>query len=108
MKISLKRSYFKALKELLLKDNTNDSSIKECFNKQYNSYINIHKESNYKYIKDQKEFDKIVLSSVLLNKKYSTCDYCHSIESVLIPMGSNGYKKCDKCSRDDNKTKKCL
>jgi predicted transcriptional regulator len=105
MKPELTRRYIDVLKDLGLTDNTDSSSVEECFVKHYEKYIELHKESNYKYINNQKEFDGLVLSSVLSKKSYSICDYCHSVEPIHLPMMSNGYHQCKKCDCETNSNK---
>jgi len=102
-KIESTRNYYEMLKDLNLTDNTDDLNMKDNFNSYYSMYFNNHKESNFKYIANQKEFDGLVLSSLLNNKQFSICDYCFSIEPKNINMDSNGYHECNKCV--DDKTK---
>lgn len=86
-----------ALETLGLKNSTNDADFEIMFDKNYKHYLLAHKESNFKFVKDQNELDDIVMSSVLNLKQFSVCAYCRTIYPIEIPMGSNGYRKCSAC-----------
>jgi len=95
--IAIERNYKEALNCLEIVDNTNDFNITNTFEKVYASFIKLHKETNYKHIKNQKEFDGLVLSSTLQKINYKICDYCYSIVSNSTYM-NNGYFACKKCA----------
>lgn len=93
------------LNELILKERTlqatlenlnltNDSNIElnEAFTRAYDSYIKMHKDSQFKYLKNQKVVDSFALGLVLQRHNLSTCNYTNAIVTNVISM-KNGYFK---------------
>ncbi len=97
MKIDLNRKYNEALKNLRLTDNTNNTTMEELFISAYDLCLDVHKESDYQFIVDQRELDKQVLQTILNVNKFSICDSCNSIQSYHIDISLSNRFKCDTC-----------